>query len=72
MKTDQKKILFERSEFIFFPFSSPLNGHPRRGQRLSGRLLLLTFLGGARKVSGCRAAPGEYPRSKNQTSTQKI
>ncbi|HWZ47691.1 MAG TPA: hypothetical protein VNX00_05680, partial [Herbaspirillum sp.] len=71
MKTDQKKILFERSEFIFFPFSSPLNGHPRRGQRLSGRLLLLTFLGGARKVSGCRAAPGLFARSGDRTNTPK-
>jgi hypothetical protein len=27
-KTDQKKILFERSEFIFFPFLRPPNGNP--------------------------------------------
>jgi hypothetical protein len=31
---------------------------PPKGQRLCGRLLLLTFLGETRKVSGCRAAPG--------------
>jgi len=31
---------------------------PRRGDVNCGRLLLLTFLGEARKVSGCRATPG--------------
>jgi hypothetical protein len=33
------------------------------GQRLCGRLSLLTFFGEAKKVSGCRAAPGMFPRS---------
>src|SRR5450830_1329941 len=49
----------ERSELFSLPdlcLTAP--GTPK-GLRPSGRLLLLTFLGGARKVSGCRAAPGK-------------
>ncbi len=43
------------ASFPIFPRAPA--GTPK-GLALRGRLLLLTFLGGARKVSGCRAAPG--------------
>jgi len=49
--------LSERSEFLLFPaFTFTAAGIQRR----RGRLLLLTFLGEARKVSGRRASPGMY------------
>src|SRR5579864_1617300 len=62
VKTDQEKNLSERSELFFFPFWRPLNGNPA-GAAACGRLLLLPFLGEARKGSGCRATPGYQPRS---------
>jgi len=42
----------------------PANG----GQRLCGRVLLVTFLGETRKVTGCRATPDQHPRSNNRFS----
>jgi len=49
----------ERSELFSLPdLCLPAPGTPK-GLRPSGRLLLLTFLGEARKVSGCRATPGK-------------
>jgi hypothetical protein len=57
-KWKKKWTLFERSEFRPLPiFCFAQTGTPQ-GLRLRGRLLLLTFLGETRKVSGCRAAPG--------------
>ncbi len=54
----KKALLFEpQASFNAFPFFVMHNWAPE-GRWLCGRLLLLTFLGGARKVSGCRAAPG--------------
>ncbi len=43
-------------------------GTPRRGAALSGRLSLLTFFGEAKKVSSCRAAPGEGIDEKEHNS----
>jgi hypothetical protein len=55
---DQKGNLSERSEFVSLPiFYSVTTGTPK-GLALRGRLSLLTFFGEAKKVSGCRAAPG--------------
>src|SRR5450830_847651 len=61
----KRENLSERSEFIFPPdLRLPTPGTPRSGATnqfcwsSAPTLLLLTFLGGARKVSGCRAAPG--------------
>src|SRR5450830_583663 len=62
----KRENLSERSEFIFPPdLRLPTPGTPRSGATnqfcwsSAPTLLLLTFLGGARKVSGCRAAPGK-------------
>jgi len=57
-KWKKKWTLSERSEFRPLPiFCLAQTGTPQ-GLRLRGRLLLLTFLGETRKVSGCRATPG--------------
>jgi len=80
-KWKKKWTLFERSEFRPLPiFCFAQTGTPQ-GLRLRGRLLLLTFLGETRKVSGCRAAPGNAllheeqtaskPTNQNQTSNKK-
>src|SRR5450830_5573 len=54
----KRGILSGRSEFVSPPdLCSTTPGTPKE-LRTCGRLLLLTFLGEARKVSGCRAAPG--------------
>lgn len=55
--------LFERSEFRHFPVLRDAQIVPTRsaapaGRSLQRRLLWLTFLGEARKVSGRRATPG--------------
>ena len=53
----KKASLFEpQASFEAFPFFVLLNWEAE-GQWKCGRLLLLTFLGEARKVSGCRATP---------------
>jgi hypothetical protein len=46
-------------------------GNPRSGRRERGRLSLLTCFGEAKKVSGCRAAPGYYDRRKNSIGPPK-
>ena len=50
--------VFGRSEFRPLPIFCPAQTGTPQGQRRRGRLLLLTFLGETRKVSGCRATPG--------------
>ena len=50
--------MFERSEFLHLPIFVAHNWGPEGQWRLR-RLLLLTFLGEARKVSGCRATPDQ-------------
>ncbi|AON56615.1 hypothetical protein Hsc_4358 [Herbaspirillum seropedicae] len=60
-KVDQKNSRSEAT--LFFPLFAPLRRGPSEGGLdLRGRLLLLTFLGETRKVSGCRAAPGASSR----------
>jgi hypothetical protein len=54
----KKGNLSERSEFVSLPDLCATTPGTPKGLRTCGRLLLLTFLGEARKVSGCRAAPG--------------
>ncbi|MFJ9451199.1 hypothetical protein [Herbaspirillum sp. NPDC101397] len=49
----------ERSEFVSSPDLCLTTPGTPKGLRTCGRLLLLTFLGEARKVSSCRATPGE-------------
>jgi hypothetical protein len=49
-----------RSEFVSLPdLCVASTGTPRSGAANRGRLLWLTFLGETRKVSSCRATPGE-------------
>ena len=57
----------ERSEFVSPPDWQPphLGTRQRRATALR-RLSLLTFFGEAKKVSGCRAAPGLLPRSNDR------
>ena len=50
-------VVCER-EFRSRQFSRAAQGSPK-GRRTGGRLLWVTFLGGARKVTSRRAAPGE-------------
>jgi hypothetical protein len=64
-KTDQKRKCLSAASFCASRLGSCCGGNPRSGRRNWGRLLLLTFLGDARKVSGCRAAPGYYDRRKS-------
>ena len=52
-----------RASYFASRFVAPLFGNPE-GAAAGGRLLLLTFLGETRKVSGCRAAPGNAPRKR--------
>ena len=60
-KVDKKNSGSEAT--LFFPLFALLRWGPSAGGlALRGRLLLLTFLGEARKVSGCRAAPGAPSR----------
>ena len=49
---------FCEGEFRSRPARRVAQGSPK-GRRTGGRLLWVTFLGGARKVTSCRAAPGE-------------
>jgi hypothetical protein len=63
-KTDKKRNMSERSEFISFPvLPATLLGTRRAAS--CGRLLLLTFLGETRKVSSRRATPGMSQRGIN-------
>ena len=55
-KWKKKSWLFERSEFPRLPIFCIAQLGTRRAATLR-RLLLLTFLGEARKVSSCRATP---------------
>ena len=57
-KMEKEVGVSERSEFRPLPIFCPAQTGTPQGLRLRGRLLLLTFLGETRKVSGCRAAPG--------------
>ncbi|MFZ6672653.1 hypothetical protein [Undibacterium sp. Xuan67W] len=50
-----------QASFGHFPFFDLLKREPE-GQRLCGRLLLLTFLGEARKVSSRRSTTGRQSR----------
>ena len=71
-KWKKKWTLFERSEFRPLPiFRLAQTGTPQ-GLRLRGRLLLLTFLGETRKVSGCRAAPGNALLHEEKTAKLKM
>jgi hypothetical protein len=55
--------MFEpKASFCASRFVPDLFGNPE-GAASRGRLSLLTFFGEAKKVSGCRAAPGNAPRS---------
>jgi len=68
----KKGNLSERSEFVSLPdLSTAPTGTPRSGAANRGRLSLLTFFGEAKKVSGCRAAPGNVVRRKKNRSYQK-
>ena len=58
---DQKRKMSERSELFSFPVLSRLAVGTRRAASC-GRLLWLTFLGEARKVSGRRATPGQVAK----------
>jgi hypothetical protein len=65
----KKGNLSERSEFVSLPdLSAAPTGTPRSGAANRGRLSLLTFFGEAKKVSGCRAAPGNPGRPKKEKS----
>jgi len=60
--------MFERSELVFPPECQLAHlgtscGGDGFGWSGAPTLLLVTFLGEAKKVSGCRVAPGLYPRS---------
>ncbi|TFI10587.1 hypothetical protein E4P32_03420 [Herbaspirillum sp. 3R11] len=63
----------ERSEFVSLPdLCVAPTGTSRSEAANRGRLSLLTFFGEAKKVSGCRAAPGKVDRrekgiNKNRT-----
>ncbi len=71
-------LLSERSEFQHFPIFCDAQIMLKRSVstpqgRVYGRLLLLTFLGEARKVSGCRATPDQQTLiNKNGNQEQKI
>ncbi|WP_265211674.1 hypothetical protein [Herbaspirillum lusitanum] len=61
----------ERSEFVSLPdLSTAPTRTPRSGAANRGRLSLLTFFGEAKKVSGCRAAPGNHGRPKKEQHQQ--
>jgi hypothetical protein len=71
----------ERSEFRPLPIFCPAQTGTPKGQRCRGRLSLLTFFGEAKKVSGCRATPGNallheeqaapITKTRNQTTNKK-
>jgi hypothetical protein len=61
-KSDQKRNMSERSEFVSFPDFGAAAAGTRRAAAC-GRLLLLPFLGETRKGSSRRATPGKPPRS---------
>ena len=66
-KVDQKDSRSEAT--LSFPlFASLRRGPSAGGLALWGRLLLLTFLGETRKVSGCRAAPGAFSRPERESN----
>ncbi len=66
-KVDQKDSRSEAT--LSFPlFASLRRGPSAGGLALWGRLLLLTFLGETRKVSGCRAAPGAPFRPERESN----
>src|SRR5450830_20079 len=65
----KKGKMSERSELFSLPdLCLASTGTPQRGAANRGRLSLLTFFGEAKKVSGCRAAPGKVDRRKNNLS----
>jgi hypothetical protein len=64
-KSDQKRNMSERSEFVSFPDFGAAAAGTRRAAAC-GRLLLLPFLGETRKGSSRRATPGKAPRSSNR------
>ncbi|MNR77867.1 hypothetical protein D3C72_85500 [compost metagenome] len=68
----KKWTLSERSEFRPLPIFCPAQTGTPKGQRLCGRLSLLTFFGEAKKVSGCRAAPGMALPTERKRYQQKI
>jgi phospholipase/lecithinase/hemolysin len=68
-RTNRKKKgnLSERSEFVSLPdLCVASTGTSRSEAANRGRLSLLTFFGEAKKVSGCRAAPGNHGRPKKK------
>ncbi|MDZ4074540.1 MAG: hypothetical protein U1E04_07300, partial [Hylemonella sp.] len=60
---EKEAQMFERSEFLRFPPVPSNAACPRSGSTNPARLLLLTFLGDARKVS---ALPGAHPGNATQ------
>jgi len=68
-KWKKKWVLFERSEFRPLPIFCPAQTGTPKGQRRRGRLSLLTFFGEAKKVSGCRATPGNAPLHGEKTQS---
>ncbi|WP_265212641.1 hypothetical protein, partial [Herbaspirillum lusitanum] len=68
----KKGNLSERSEFVSLPdLSAAPTGTSRSEAANRGRLSLLTFFGEAKKVSGCRAAPGNHGRPKKEKIQQR-
>jgi hypothetical protein len=67
-KSDQKRNMSERSEFVSFPdFGAAAAGSRRPAS--CGRLSFAYFsLAEQRKVSSCRATPGNAPRSSSRIS----
>ena len=57
-KRIRNETCLSEASWFHFPLGCRLWWGPE-GQRLCGRLFLLTFFGEANKVSGSRAAPGE-------------
>jgi hypothetical protein len=67
----KKGNLSERSEFVSLPdLCVASTGTSRSEAANRGRLSLLTFFGEAKKVSGCRAAPGNHGRPKKNQHHQ--
>jgi hypothetical protein len=63
----KKGNLSERSEFVSLPdLCVASTGTSRSEAANRGRLSLLTFFGEAKKVSGCRAAPGNHGSPKKE------
>jgi hypothetical protein len=64
--------MFEpKASFCASRFLPNFVGNPE-GAANRGRLSLLTFFGEAKKVSGCRAAPGYPPRKRKPTKSNEI